>query len=73
MVCLVGWIFILFLLFVPVLKKKIRRTPLDVLQSRLSKGEINVYEYEQRKRFIEKDRDLIAKMFLVQGYLIINE
>ena len=61
-VWLVGFSFY-FSFFVPVLKKKILRTPLDVLQSRLSKGEINVYEYEQRKRFIEKDRDLITKMF----------
>ena len=52
-----------FSFFVPVLKKKIRRTPLEVLQNRLSKGEINVNEYEQRKRFIEKDHDLIARMF----------
>lgn len=52
-----------FSFFVPVSRKTLRYKPLDILQRKLSNGEINIYEYEQRKRFIEKDEDLKTKLF----------
>lgn len=52
-----------FSFFVPVSKKHAKQTPLDILQRRFSNGEISVHEYEQRKRFLEKDHDLKIKLF----------
>ena len=54
-----------FIFFVPVLRKNVRNTPIDNLQRRFSKGEMSIYEYEQRKRFLEKDEDLKRKMFFL--------
>jgi len=56
-----------FSFFVPISKKSAKNTPLDILQRRFSNGEISVYEYEQRKRFLEKDRDFKMKIFLLSG------
>ncbi len=56
-----------FYFFVPVSKKNANNSPLDILQRRFSNGEINIHEYEQRKRFLEKDQDLKTKMFFLSG------
>lgn len=52
-----------FSFFVPVHKKHAKQSPLDILQRRFSNGEISVHEYEQRRRFLEKDHDLRIKLF----------
>lgn len=54
-----------FTFFVPVLRKNAKNTPIDNLQRRFANGEINIYEYEQRKRFLEKDEDLKRRMFFL--------
>ncbi len=57
-----------FSFFAPVLKKNIKNSPLDILPRRFSTGEISVQDYEQRKRFIEKDCDLRVRMFLMSTF-----
>jgi putative membrane protein len=62
------WFIILvsfFSFFVPVSRKHAKSSPLDILQRRFSNGEINIHEYEQRKRFLEKDEDLKTKIFFL--------
>ncbi len=64
------WFIILisfFTFFVPVSKRNAKFTPLDILQRRFSNGEISVFEYEQRKRFLGKDQDLKLKLFFLSG------
>jgi len=64
------WLIVLisyFYFFKPVLKKDVKNSPLDILQRRFSTGEINVQDYEQRRRFIEKDCDLRTRMFFMSG------
>jgi len=56
-----------FYFFVPVSKKHAKQTPLDILQRRFSNGEISVFDYEQRRRFLEKDHDFKIKMFFLSG------
>jgi putative membrane protein len=56
-----------FYFFVSVSKKYAKKTPLDILRRRFSFGEISVNEYEQRKRFLEKEQDLQTRMFFVSS------
>ena len=56
-----------FYFFVPVSKKNTKYAPLDILQRRFSKGEISVHEYEQRKRFLEKDQDFETRLFFLSS------
>jgi|GEM_PF-668774 len=67
-VCLVSLFVLFFFLFVPILKKNARKTPIDVLQQRFSKGEISAMEYEKRKRVLEKDSDLKIREYLVSRH-----
>lgn len=45
----------LFGLFEPVPRKKVRETPLQVLQRRYAMGELSTQEYEERKTRLAKD------------------
>ncbi|MFZ5875451.1 MAG: SHOCT domain-containing protein [Nitrospirota bacterium] len=45
----------LFGLFEPVPRRKMRETPLQVLQRRYAAGEISTQEYEERKQRLERD------------------
>lgn len=56
-----------FYFFVPISRKNAKNNPFDILQRRLSNGEISIHEYEQRKRFLEKDQDLKLKIFFMSG------
>ena len=59
-----------FSFFVPVPRKTAKKhIPLDILQHKLSSGEINIYEYEQKKRFLEKDEDLKTRLFFLSRSL----
>jgi putative membrane protein len=44
-----------FSLLTPVPRKKMRETPLQVLQRRYAAGEISSQEYEERKQRLERD------------------
>lgn len=45
----------LFGLFEPVPRKKVRETPLQVLQRRYATGELSTQEYEERKKRLVED------------------
>lgn len=45
----------LFGLFEPVPRRKVRETPLEILQRRYANGELSTEEYEERKKRIEQD------------------
>jgi putative membrane protein len=45
----------LFGLFEPVPRRKVRETPLQVLQRRYAAGELSTQEYEERKARLERD------------------
>ena len=44
-----------FSLLTPVPRKKVRETPLQVLQRRYAAGEISSQDYEERKQRLERD------------------
>lgn len=73
-VAVIWWIawFALFILslfiFIPIMRKNAKDTPIDILQKRFSKGEISVIEYEKRKRVLEKDSDLKIRQYLVSRH-----
>lgn len=45
-----------FSLLTPVPRRRVRETPLEVLQRRYAAGEISTAEYEERKTRLTKDR-----------------
>lgn len=45
----------LFGLFEPVPRRRVRETPLQVLQRRYAAGELSTQEYEERKVRLERD------------------
>ncbi len=52
------WVFLilgLFWLFEPVPRRRVRETPLQVLQRRYAAGEISTQEYDERKKRLEQD------------------
>jgi putative membrane protein len=54
------WIVLLvafFSLVTPVPRRRVRETPLEVLQRRYAAGEISTEEYEERKARLTKDRN----------------
>ncbi len=48
-----------------IMKKNVKGTPQNILEQKLSKGEIDTYEYNQRKRQLQRDEDLKIKMFFL--------
>jgi putative membrane protein len=64
-------ILLFFLFFTPVMKKNIKSTPIEILQLRFSKGEIDIDEYTRRKRLLEKDmHSELRTYFLSASYKI---
>jgi len=47
------------------LKKTNKESPIDALQKKFTKGEIANYEFEQRKRQLQKDEDLKLRSFFL--------
>lgn len=51
----VALIAVFFSLLTPVPRKRVRETPLQILQRRYAAGEISTQEYEERKKRLEQD------------------
>ena len=52
------WIIVIsgfFALLTPVPRKKIRKTPLQILEHRYAAGEIGTQEYQERRTRLERD------------------
>jgi len=46
-------------------KKNVKESPEHLLEQKFSKGEINAYEYNQRKRQLQREEDLKIKIFFL--------
>jgi putative membrane protein len=70
---LIWWIMWLFVLlffvyfFVPFYKKNKKNTPLDILQRKVSTGDISIEEYEKGKRILELEHDMKIRMYLISN------
>jgi uncharacterized membrane protein len=47
------------------LRNKIKESPLETLNRKFSNGEIESYEFEQRKRQLQKEEDLKLRSFFL--------
>jgi len=56
-----------FLFFRPVRRKRVRSSPIDVLQHKFSTGEISVDEYERKRRILEIDKNSELRMYFLSA------
>jgi putative membrane protein len=67
-ICWAPLFMLFFSLFLPILRKNAKNTPLDILERRFLKGEISMIEYEKRKRILEIDSDLKIRQYLISRH-----